>query len=139
MGKQTCLEKAGITERHDEIVRSDYNIENQYSSAHKDAISDGDVQGKGHPTVQGHTHWTPTCDGTTNNMIKYDNFATSPEDSIGGKLDIEGYMDRPGRKTQMARSIYTYENQYGANLIDTTVNVNDGQYFVGQQIGQKNV
>lgn len=137
MGKQTCLEKAGMTARHDEIVRSDYNIEDQYSSTHKDAISDGDVQGKGHPTVKGHTHWTPSCDGTANNMIKYDNFATSPSDQIGGKLDIDGYLDRPGRKTQMARSIYNYEEPYGPTSVDTSANVNDGQYYTDQRIGQK--
>jgi hypothetical protein len=61
------------------------------------------------------------------------------EDQIGGKLDIEGYLDRPGRETQMRRSIYNYEAPYGSTLVDTTANVNDGQYFVGQQIGQKNV
>lgn len=28
---QTCLEKRGMEERHQEITRSDYNIENRYS------------------------------------------------------------------------------------------------------------
>lgn len=128
MGKQTCLEKNGINARHDQTVRSDYNIENEYSSVHKDAISDGDAQGKGHPTVKGHTHWTPSCDGTANNMIKYDNFATSPSDQIGGKFDIDGYMGRPGRKEQMTRSIYNYQEPYGPTSVDTSANVNDGQY-----------
>lgn len=136
---QTCLEKNGMTSRHEQIVRSDYNIENQYSSIHQDAISDNDVQGKGHPTIKGHTHWLPSCDGTASNMIKYDNFATSPEDQIGGLYDIEGRNNIPGRKVQMARSLYNYQEPYGATLVDTTANVNDGQYFVGQQIGQKNV
>lgn len=137
MGKQTCLEKAGMIERHDEIVRSDYNIENEYSSVHPDAISGNDPQGKGHPTVKGHTHWLPYCDGTANNQIKYDNFATSPEDEIGGQYDKEGYMGRPGRNEQMARSIYNYEEPYGPTSVDTTKNVDDGQYYFGQQIGQK--
>jgi hypothetical protein len=132
MGKQTCLEKAGILERKDEIVRSDYNIEDQYSSTHKDAISDNDAQGKGHPTVKGHTHWLPSCDGMPNNMIKYDNFATSPEDSIGGLYDIEGRAGIPGRKQQMARSMYTYEDQYGPTSVDTSANVSEGQYFTEQ-------
>ena len=130
MGKQTCLEKAGITARHDEIVRSDYNIENAYSSVHKDAISDGDAQGKGHPTVKGHTHWTPSCDGTANNMIKYDNFATSPSDQIGGLYDIKGRNGIPGRDEQMARSIYNYEQPYGPTSVDTSANQQDGQYFM---------
>jgi hypothetical protein len=33
--------------------------------------------------------------------------------------------------------MYNKEVPYGANLVDTTQNVNDGQYFFGQQIGQK--
>jgi len=138
MGKQTCLEKAGINERHNEIVRSDYNIEDQYSSAHKDAISDDEAQGKGHPTIKGHTHWLPNCNGTASNMIKYDNFATSPSDQIGGLYDRKGRAGIPGREEQMARSIYNYEESYGPTSVDTTANVNDGQYFVGQQIGQEN-
>lgn len=133
---QTCLEKQGINARHEQTLRSDYNINNEYSSVHPDSISDGDVQGKGHPTVKGHTHWLPSCDGTPNNRIKYDNFATSPEDQIGGKLDIDGYQDRPGRKTQMARSLYNYQEPYGSNSVNTTANINDGQYYFGQQIGE---
>lgn len=128
MGKQTCLEKNGITARHDQTVRSDYNQENAYSSVHKDAISDNEIQGKGHPTVKGHTHWTPSCDGTANNMIKYDNFATSPSDQIGGLYDIKGRAGIPGREEQMARSIYTYLEPYGPTSVDTSANVNDGQY-----------
>ncbi len=138
MGKQTCLEKNGITTRHDQIVRSDYNFEDQYSSTHNDAISNGDVQGKGHPTVKGHTHWTPSCDGTANNTIKYDNFATSPEDNIGELYDIEGRAGLPGRKEQMVRSIYNYENSYGPNSVDTTANQQEGQYFTDQRLGEKN-
>lgn len=134
---QTCLEKRGMEERHQEITRSDYNIENQYSSVHQDSISDGDVQGKGHPTIKGHSHYLPDCTKSVGE-INYSNFATSPEDQIGGKLDIDGYQDRPGRKTQMARSLYNYQEPYGANLINTSDNVNDGQYYFGQQIGQKN-
>lgn len=53
---QTCLEKRGMEERHTEITRSDYNIENQYSATHKDALSDGDAQGKG-TGHGGHTHF----------------------------------------------------------------------------------
>lgn len=124
---QTCLEKHGISARHEQTVRSDYNIENEYSAVHPDAISDGDVQGKG-ARSGGHTHWLPQCDGEPSNTINYSNFATSPSDNIGGKYDVEN------RKEQMIRSIYTYEEPYGANLVDTTENQNEGQYVVGQQI-----
>jgi hypothetical protein len=132
---QTCLEKRGMEERHQEITRSDYNIENQYSATHSDALSNGDPQGKG-AGHGGHTHFLPDCTKPTN-QINYSNFATSPEDQIGGQYDIEGYQNRPGRKIQMARSIYNYQEQYGANLVNTEQNQQEGQYVVGQQIGQK--
>ena len=134
---QTCLEKQGITARKDQTLRSDYTKNDEYSSVHQDSISNGDVQGKGHPTVKGHTHWTPSCDGTANNMIKYDNFATSPEDQIGGEYDIKGRNGIDGREGQLARSLYNYKAPYGTTSVDTTANVNDGQYYFGQQIGSK--
>ena len=56
----TCLEKRGMEERHAEIAKSDYNINDQYNSTHKDALSDGDPQGKG-TGHGGHTHWLPDC------------------------------------------------------------------------------
>ena len=55
---QSCLEKRGIEERSVEIVRSDYNIENQYGPSHPDALSNGDVNGKG-TSHGGHTHYLP--------------------------------------------------------------------------------
>lgn len=131
---QTCLEKRGMEERHEEIVRSDYNIENQYSETHSDALSNGDPQGKG-AGHGGHTHYLPDCNKPTG-TIDYSNFATSPFDQIGGEYDIEGRCGIPGRRVQMARSIYSHLNEYGANLVDTTANINDGQYFVGQQLIQ---
>ena len=126
---QTCLEKRGMAERGVEIERSDYNINDQYWYTHKDAISDGDVQGKGHPTIKGHSHWLPDCTKPTG-YIDYSNFATSPEQQIGGCLDIKGYAGRPGREEQMARSIYKYTDQYGPPSVDTSANQADGQYVV---------
>ena len=125
---QTCLEKRGMTERHEEITRSDYNIENQYGPTHSDALSNGDAQGKG-SGHQGHTHWAPDCTKPTT-MIDYRNFDTSPESNIGGCLDINGYKGNAGRKEQMIRSLYDYQNFYGANLVDTSANQQDGQYVV---------
>ena len=133
MAKQTCLEKQGINARHDQTVRSDYNIDNAYSVTHPDAVSNGDAQGKGTESG-GHTHWLPSCDGTPNNKINYSNF-----DSFngGGVYDIKGRNGIGGRERAMATSLYNQENEYGPTSVDTTANVNDGQYFVGQQIGQK--
>lgn len=122
---QSCLEKKAIEERHNEIVRSDYNIENQYSSTHKDAISDGDAQGKG-TGHGGHTHYLPDCNKPST-TIDYSNFDTT---NGGGLYDIEGRNDVGGRKKAIASSLYNSENQYSANLVNTEINVNDGQYQV---------
>lgn len=124
---QTCLETSGIAERKNETVRSDYNIEDQYSSTHPDAISDGDPLGKG-TGHGGHTAWLPDCTKPTN-MIDYSNFDTF---NGGGIYDIEGRNDIGGRRKAMASSLYNEQNQYGADLINTAENVSQGQYFVGQ-------
>lgn len=126
---QTCLELRGITERHNEIVRSDYNIDNQYNAGHKDALSDGDAQGKG-TGHGGHTAWLPDCTKPTN-MINYSNFDTSHG---GGIYDIEGRNDIGGRKKSLASELYNRENQYSSNLIKTAENISQGQYFVGQTL-----
>ena len=124
---QTCLEKRGIEERHGEITRSDYNIEDQYGPTHKDALSDGDPQGKG-TGHGGHTHYLPDCTKPTG-MIDYSNFDT---EHGGGQYDIEGRNNISGRKRALAISMYNKENMYGPTLVDTSVNRSDGQYFVGQ-------
>ena len=129
---QTCLEKRGMEERQQEITRSDYNIENQYSVTHKDAISDGDAQGKG-TGHGGHTHFLPDCTKPTT-TIDYSNFDT---ENGGGYYDIEGRNGISGRKRAMATSLYNKEEQYGPTAVDTSANVADGQYYFGQQIGQK--
>ena len=129
---QTCLEKRGMEERHEEITRSDYNIEDQYGPTHKDAISDGDPQGKG-TGHGGHTHFLPDCTKPTT-TINYSNFDS---ENGGGYYDIEGRNGISGRKRALATSMYNKEIQYGPTLVDTSANVADGQYYFGQQIGQK--
>jgi hypothetical protein len=121
-----------MEERHQEITRSDYNIENQYSVTHPDAISDGDAQGKG-TGHGGHTHFLPDCTKPTT-TIDYSNFDT---ENGGGYYDIEGRNGISGRKRAMATSLYNKEEQYGPTMVDTSANVADGQYYFGQQIGQK--
>lgn len=122
---QTCLEKRGMDARHDQIVRSDYNIEDQYSATHKDALSDGDPQGKG-TQHGGHTHFLPDCSQPTS-TINYSNFDTF---NGGGEYDIKGRNGIGGRERALASSLYNNENQYGPTSVDTTANVNDGQYFM---------
>ena len=129
---QTCLEKRGMEERHEEITRSDYNIEDQYGPTHKDAISDGDPQGKG-TGHGGHTHFLPDCTKPTT-TINYSNFDS---ENGGGYYDIKGRNGISGRERALAISLYNKEIQYGPTLVDTSANVAEGQYYFGQQIGQK--
>lgn len=119
---QSCLEKRGIEERHNQIVRSDYNIDNQYSASHKDAISDGDALGKG-TNHGGHTAWLPDCTKPTT-TINYSNFDTF---SGGGKYDIEGRNDIGGRLKSISSSLYNYAHEYNANLVNTELNLMEGQ------------
>lgn len=125
---QSCLEKRGMDERNTEIVRSDYNINDQYGSTHSDALSNGDAQGKG-SGHGGHTAFLPDCTKPSS-MINYSNFDTSAESNIGGCYDINGRNGVSGRKVAMASSLYNNEYQYGSALVDTTQNQNDGQYVV---------
>ena len=124
---QSCLENKGIDERSKEITRSDYNAENPYGATHPDAISDGDVQGKG-TGHGGHTAWLPDCSKPLN-MIDYSNFDTF---GGGGEYDIKGRNNVGGRERSMARSLYNPENQYGADLINTSENIALGQFYIGQ-------
>ena len=127
MAKQACLEKVGIEKRHDTIVKNDYNIEDQYSQLHKDALSDGDPLGKG-SGHGGHTHYVPDCNKPSS-MMDYSNFDTESS-NIGGSYDINGRNGVGGRNFLKTISIYNEENQYGPNLIDTTANEQDGQIII---------
>jgi hypothetical protein len=122
---QTCLEKKGIEERHTQTARSDYNKNDEYSATHKDALSDGDAQGKG-TGHGGHTHFLPDCNKPTN-AINYSNFDTK---NGGGKYDIEGRNGIGGRKRMMAFCMYGPENPYSAEMVTTDENIADGQYQI---------
>ena len=122
---QTCLEKRGIPARASALTRNDYNINDQYSNTHPDALSNGDPQGKGTGSG-GHTHSVPNCD-LPSTMIDYSNFDT---ENGGGQYDIEGRNEIGGRNRLMTINIYNKENQYGPALVDTSLNVADGQVVI---------
>ena len=127
---QTCLEKKAIEKRAEELVRSDYNIHDQYGVTHKDALSTGDPQGKG-TGHGGHGHSIPDCTKPSIG-IDYSQFDTT---AGGGQYDIEGMKSGiegastvgGGRDFLRNISIYNSENEYGASIIDTSANVADGQ------------
>lgn len=121
---QTCLEKKGIEARNESLVRNDYTRVDEYSALHHDALSTGDPQGKG-TGHGGHTHSTPDCNKPSS--IDYSNFDT---ENGGGKYDIEGRNGIGGRNFLKNISVYNENFEYGANLVDTSLNVADGQIRV---------
>lgn len=118
----SCLEKVSLEERHEEVVRNDYNRENQYSATHKNALADGDKKGKG-TGHKGHTYWLPNCNGTLG-VFNYSNFDTAIESGAGNS------DDRNARTVAMARSVYNPQNPYSAQTVDTSGNVMEGQYVM---------
>lgn len=74
--------------------------------------------------MDGHTHSLPDCSKPTT-TIDYSNFDT---ENGGGLYDIEGRNDIGGRKKAMTYSLYNKENSYGAHLIDTEMNLQQGQF-----------
>ena len=135
---QTCLEKRGMEARHEQITRSDYNIEDEYSATHKDAMSDGDAQGKG-TGHGGHTHVIPNHELALNtpDHIWYSeyNYSQLDTENGGGSYDIEGRNGIGGRNWIKSISKFTEENQYGLDYVDTSLNIAEGQYVAGIKSG----
>ena len=123
---QTCLEKRGIPARASALTRNDYNVNDPYSERHPDALSTGDPQGKGTGSG-GHTHSVPNCNLPIS-LMDYSNFDTS--NNAGGLYDIEGRNEIGGRNRLVAINIYNEENEYGANLVDSSLNIADGQVVI---------
>ena len=122
METQSCLEKRSMDARHEQIVRSDYNSENQYNEAHPDALATGDAQGKGTGS-SGHTSWLPDCNAEPN-VFRYDNFDTDISSGAGNNVDNET------RNRALTRSLYNPENPYDPSQLDTSANVAEGQFVV---------
>lgn len=121
---QSCLEIVSMNERHEEIVRSDYNYENQYGPQHPDALANGDAQGKG-TMGGGQSHWLPDCRSYMGaSTFRYDDFDTAVSSNAGNNTDNDA------RNKSLARSLYNSEKPYTAVLIDTTANIREGQYFL---------
>ena len=111
---QSCLEKRGIEERSEEIVRSDYNQENPYGPTHPDAMSDGDAQGKG-TGHGGHTAWTPDCTNLQAQLIIVTLILKMVADSMTLKEEMTLAVEKKVllvqciiRKTNMAQTLLTH-------------------------------
>ena len=121
---QSYLEVEAIQARKEQMERSDYNQNNEYSESHPDALSNGDIRGKGTGNFGGPTYTVPDM--------------TKPKSEIGSSgFNTEAggnSCDERARDVMTARSLYSPERQYGlasmgANVyVDTAVNRADGQY-----------
>jgi hypothetical protein len=119
---QTTLEKHAIVAREEQNIVNDYSRENTYSLNHPDAISDGDVHGKGFGVTHGHSIPDPY---KPKNLYEY----SIPTYDGGNKYDIEGRENvEGGRLFLESISLYGRNRQYGEHLINTYGN--DGQYRI---------
>lgn len=114
---QSCLEYTSMDARHEQMARSEFNRDYQYDASYiANNAKSGKVKGTGHG---GHSHWLPNCRGAIG-IINYSNFDTAQTSMAGHDCDVAA------RATSMSRSLYNAENPYG--MIDTTRNVNEGQF-----------
>lgn len=119
MAKQSRLEKEAFIKRPELEMMNTYQDDiNEYSSEHKNAISDGDVKGKGVGTTP-NPYLLPDENGSKTSFKP-----TLRTDAGGGALDIAQ------RDLLENINIYGPLNEYGTNSVDTSKNIADGQYVV---------
>lgn len=127
--KQSNLERRGSEERNVELVRSDYNKANAYSDSHVDALSnpsdESKVHGKG-TANGGHQAYVPDA-SKPSTLYNYSSLDTT---AGGGAYDIHGRNGDGGRNRLLKINIYNKDNAYGPNSVDTSANIDEGQYVV---------
>lgn len=124
MAKQSRLESEAIDIRKEHLVKNDYQrTVNEYDESHNDALSDGDPLGKS--TGNGITYSVPDA-----SKSKYQYTHNVDTENGGGLYDIDGRNGMGGRKRAQVINLYSQEKQYGENSVDTTKNIEEGQYVV---------
>ena len=131
MAKQSNLEKIGLERRNEhELIRNDIKKTNPYDSNHDTAVwHEGDEtkplgKGSGHG---GHQHSVPqTYNELTKNQIK----PQIDTEHGGGAYDIYGRDGEGGRNRLLKINIYNKDNAYGPNSVDTSANIDEGQYVM---------
>lgn len=139
MSKQSRLENVAISKRDSLIIKNEYSeIEGkEYNETHKDALSDGDVIGKGNGVSMGYA--IPETDsfyisneGVRVQKINYSTIVTheNAENTIGGEYDRNGNpsIKKSGRNGLMNINKFNPDNEYGEDSVDTTENILLGQY-----------
>lgn len=125
--KQSNLEKKGIEQRHIELVRSDYNKTDAYSESHEDALSNPENETKalGKGTGNGgYMAYVPDASKPSTLM----NYSSLDTTAGGGAYDIHGRNGQGGRNRLVKINLYSKDNAYGPNSVDTSANIDDGQY-----------
>lgn len=131
--KQTRLEQEGIKIRKETIIKNDFNNKTDvYNEEHDKTRSHNDElhphgKGTGHP---GHTHTIPNryASKTAIDKTQFDT------ENGGGSYDIFGYgkvggkNKAGGRNFSKSINLYSSERQYNENSVDTSKNVEDGQW-----------
>lgn len=133
--KQSYLEQIGVRELEIDAARNMFSKDDyEYSSASDQAVStEGQVHGKGSPTVKGHTHDIPDHSKWNDGHPGYDysNFDTNPN-TIGGaydKMGIDLTGQNAGRNFLFTINKYDPEHSYGENSVNTDEHVMlRGQY-----------
>lgn len=127
--KQSNLEKKGIEQRQIELIRSDYNKLDAYSESHEDALSnpadETKALGKGTGS-SGHEAYVPDA---SKSPYSY-NYSSLDTSAGGGAYDIHGRDEKGGRNRLLKINIYNKDNAYGPNSVDTSANINEGQYVI---------
>ena len=125
--KQTRLEQEGILARKEQTIKNDfskngeiYNEESELALSHED---ESHPLGKGTGS-SGHGHRIPNRNASKTTIDRTD-FDT---ERGGGSYDIFGMNDAGGRKRLTMINLYSANYQYNENSIDTSKNVEDGQW-----------
>lgn len=125
-GTQSNLERLSMEERNKEIIRNKYNSTDEYSDQHPDALSpetpnaSGEEKGKGTNTPMGYYKLTHDKKGY-NATFDYSKINTL---SGGDPTDIER------RNWGIVTNLYGPGKEYGAESVDTSKNIAEGQYVI---------
>ena len=124
MAKQSRLEAEAIETRKEHLVKNDYQkLVDEYNESHPDALSGDDPLGKG--TGNDMTYSIPDATKSKHQYTK--NVDT---ENGGGLYDKEGRNGIGGRKKASIINIYSAATPYGEDSVDTTKNIEDGQYVI---------
>jgi hypothetical protein len=126
--KQTRLEQEGIQARKEQTIKNDFNkngeVYNEESDLVKSHEDESHPLGKG-TGGSGHGHRIPNRHASKTAIDRSD-FDT---ERGGGSYDIFGMNDAGGRKRSTMINLYSVNYQYNENSIDTSKNVEDGQWI----------